>query len=302
MEVYSKEEIVNHIETCKKNGILDGGRLYQIQTAMRAGLSAGLLEALEDPMLTERQMQQIIGLAVNGFPEKELITISRVPEQFEQHRDAHYKSAYGEDRKKIYQEIFDTFQVQWQRNFDQLLKQTETLSNTLDFLKEQVKRKEQELNSAAGQIEELHIQISKEKERAQNLEQEKSRWEMHEDRAEPENGKEQPRKENREILQEIAAAPYEGKTCLPGKREEKEKAPTGGFLPALSIWKGKKEKNPEKKLIALIGSLDEGQMEQVLDGYEQGLSLEEIRSYAKPGYSTHQMQEMKKLLLKANKK
>ena len=43
-------------------------------------------------------------------------------------------------------------------------------------------------------------------------------------------------------------------------------------------------------------------MEQVLDGYEQGLSLEEIRSYAKPGYSTHQMQEMKKLLLKANKK
>ena len=148
----------------------------------------------------------------------------------------------------------------------------------------------------------MHIQISKEKERAQNLEQEKSRWEMHEDRAEPENGKEQPRKENREILQEIAAAPYEGKTCLPGKREEKEKAPTGGFLSALSIWKGKKEKNPEKKLIALIGSLDEGQMEQVLDGYEQGLSLEEIRSYAKPGYSTHQMQEMKKLLLKANKK
>lgn len=152
MEAYSKEEIVNHIETCKKNGILDGGRLYQIQTAMRAGLSAGLLEALEDPMLTERQMQQIIGLAVNGFPEKELITISRVPEQFEQHRDAHYKSAYGEDRKKIYQEIFDTFQVQWQLNFDQLLKQTETLSNTLDFLKEQVKRKEQEQTAPLARL------------------------------------------------------------------------------------------------------------------------------------------------------
>lgn len=226
MEVYSKEEIVNHIETCKKNGILDGGRLYQIQTAMRAGLSAGLLEALEDPMLTERQMQQIIGLAVNGFPEKELITISRVPERLSQHREAYYKKTYGVDQKKIYQEVFNGFQTQWQRNFDQLLKQTETLSNTLDFLKEQVKRKEQELNSAAG--------LSKEKERAQNLEQEKSRWEMHEDRAEPENGKEQPRKENREILQEIAAAPYEGKTCLPGKREEKEKAPTGGFLSALS--------------------------------------------------------------------
>lgn len=124
---------------------------------------------------------------------------------------------------------------------------------------------------------------------------------MHEDRAEPESGKE-PWKENREILQEVTAAPYEGKTCLPGKKEEKEKVPTGGFLSAISIWKGKKEKNPEKKLIALIGSLDEGQMEQVLDGYEQGLSLGEIRSYAKPGYSTHQMQEMKKLLLKANKK
>ena len=299
---YSKEEVMSFIETCKKNGIQDAARLYQIQAAMRAGLTINLLEALGSPGLTELQMQQIAGLAVNGFPEEEILAVCKEPERLSQHREAYYKKTYGVDQKKIYQEVFNGFQTQWQRNFDQLLKQTETLSNTIDFLKEQVKRKEQELNSAAGQIEEMHIQISKEKERAQNLEQEKSRWEMHEDRAEPENGKEQPRKENREILQEIAAAPYEGKTCLPGKREEKEKAPTGGFLSALSIWKGKKEKNPEKKLIALIGSLDEGQMEQVLDGYEQGLSLEEIRSYAKPGYSTHQMQEMKKLLLKANKK
>lgn len=296
MEAYSKEEIVNHIETCKKNGILDGGRLYQIQTAMRAEISAGLLEALEDPTLTERQMQQIIGLAVNGFPEKELTAICRVPEQLEQHRDSHYKSVYGEDRKKIYQEIFDTFQVQWQRNFDQLLKQTETLSNTLDFLKEQVRLKEQEIQKALDQTEELRRQAAEERERAKNLELERAGWEMQ---------KAGERPEGQEGIAKGEAETEDGRTTaekeqMTADRDRKEKRPIG-ILAKVTAFCRPKEKHPERKLVELIGCLNEGQIEQVLDGYEQGLSLEDIKSYAKPDYSRYQMQEMKNVLLKSRK-
>ena len=139
---YSKEEVMSFIETCKKNGIQDAARLYQIQAAMRAGLTINLLEALGSPGLTELQMQQIAGLAVNGFPEEEILAVCKEPERLSQRREAYYKKTYGVDQKKIYQEVFNGFLTQWQRNFNQLLKQTETLSNTLDFLKEQVRKKE----------------------------------------------------------------------------------------------------------------------------------------------------------------
>ena len=71
-----------------------------------------------------------------------------------------------------------------------------------------------------------------------------------------------------------------------------------GILSKVSALCRPKEKHPERKLVALIGHLNEEQIEQVLDGYEQGLSLEDIKSYAKPDYSRYQMQEMKNLLLK----
>ena len=155
---YSKEEVMSFIETCKKNGIQDAARLYQIQAAMRAGLTINLLEALGSPGLTELQMQQIAGLAVNGFPEEEILAVCKEPERLSQRREAYYKKTYGVDQKKIYQEVFNGFLTQWQRNFNQLLKQTETLSNTLDFLKEQVRKKEQEIQAALKQTEELRRQ------------------------------------------------------------------------------------------------------------------------------------------------
>lgn len=158
---YSKEEVMSFIETCKKNGIQDAARLYQIQAAMRAGLTINLLEALGSPGLTELQMQQIAGLAVNGFPEEEILAVCKEPERLSQRREAYYKKTYGVDQKKIYQEVFNGFLTQWQRNFNQLLKQTETLSNTLDFLKEQVRKKEQEIQAALKQTEELRRQAAK---------------------------------------------------------------------------------------------------------------------------------------------
>lgn len=97
---YSKEEVMSFIETCKKNGIQDAARLYQIQAAMRAGLTINLLEALGSPGLTELQMQQIAGLAVNGFPEEEILAVCKEPERLSQRREAYYKRPMGWIRKK----------------------------------------------------------------------------------------------------------------------------------------------------------------------------------------------------------
>lgn len=291
MEVYSKEEIMNYMETCKKNGIQDVGRLFQIQAAMRAGLNNSLLAELSRLELSERQIQQIIGLAVNSFPEEELVSVCREPERLEQHREAYYQGRYGNDPKKVYQEVFDTFQVQWQRNFDQVLKQTEILSNTLEFLKEQVKQKEQEIMTVTKQAEELHMQVEKERKRAEELELEKLSWEVQRSGA-----------ESRENVKD--AAQSEENVKVSGRKEDKpadlNRRPKGpsGMLAKVSAFCQRKEKHPEQKLITFIGNLEEEQIEQVLDGYEQGLTLEEIQSYAKPGYNAYQMEKMKNLLLK----
>ena len=273
---YSKEEVMSFIETCKKNGIQDAARLYQIQAAMRAGLTINLLEALGSPGLTELQMQQIAGLAVNGFPEEEILAVCKEPERLSQRREAYYKKTYGVDQKKIYQEVFNGFLTQWQRNFNQLLKQTETLSNTLDFLKEQVRKKEQEIQAALKQTEELRRQAAKERERAKDLELEGTAT----GEAETEDQRTTVEKEQ-----------------MPEDRGREERR-SFGILSKVSALCRPKEKHPERKLVALIGHLNEEQIEQVLDGYEQGLSLEDIKSYAKPDYSRYQMQEMKNLLLK----
>ena len=290
---YSKEEVMSFIETCKKNGIQDAARLYQIQAAMRAGLTINLLEALGSPGLTELQMQQIAGLAVNGFPEEEILAVCKEPERLSQRREAYYKKTYGVDQKKIYQEVFNGFQTRWQRNFDQLLKQTETLSNTLDFLKEQVRQKEQEIQAALKQTEELRRQTAKERERAKDLELERAGWEVQKAGAGPEG---QEGTATGEAETEDQRTTVE-KEQMPADRGREEKRPFG-ILSKVSALCRPKGKHPERKLVALIGHLNEGQIEQVLDGYEQGLSLEDIKSYAKPDYSRYQMQEMKNLLLK----
>lgn len=262
---YSKEEVMSFIETCKKNGIQDAARLYQIQAAMRAGLTINLLEALGSPGLTELQMQQIAGLAVNGFPEEEILAVCKEPERLSQRREAYYKKTYGVDQKKIYQEVFNGFLTQWQRNFNQLLKQTE----------------------------ELRRQAAKERERAKDLELERAGWEVQKAGAGPEG---QEGTATGEAETEDQRTTVE-KEQMPEDRGREERR-SFGILSKVSALCRPKEKHPERKLVALIGHLNEEQIEQVLDGYEQGLSLEDIKSYAKPDYSRYQMQEMKNLLLK----
>ncbi len=156
-----------------------------------------------------------------------------------------------------------------------------------------MRKKEQEIQAALKQTEELRRQAAKERERAKDLELERAGGEVQKAGAGPEG---QEGTATGEAETEDQRTTVE-KEQMPADRGREEKRPFG-ILSKVSALCRPKEKHPERKLVALIGHLNEEQIEQVLDGYEQGLSLEDIKSYAKPDYSRYQMQEMKNLLLK----
>ena len=133
MQTYDSEEVKAYVAHCKEKGIQDSSRLFWLQTAMRAGIDKDLLESLEDPKLTNYDAFRILGCNTMGIPNEILTEITKKPETITERIEKYYEEKYTPDKKKIYQEIFDSFQVQWQQNFNQLLKQTELLSDTQEF-------------------------------------------------------------------------------------------------------------------------------------------------------------------------
>lgn len=295
MAKYTKEDMIEQIENCKKLGIQDQGRLYQIQSGMRAGVELSVIEAVSKPELSEIQIQRILGLAVNGYPEEEIQKLCCDPEKIADNIEAYYKNLYGTDRRKVYQEIFDGFQIQWQKNYDQLLMQTDTLSNMLQFLRVQLELKEREVQEVREQIVALQNQLNDGQEQLQVLKAEKAVW------------SEQQEREKKEVQEAYRIIPEEEEN--EDEYEDSESMPENGSAESIRVVKQgfmekifrKRTKNddPEKELITLIERLDDEQIEEVLQGYEQGLSMEEIKRYAKPGLSLRQMREIKKLLLRS---
>lgn len=290
MAKYTKEDMIERIEDCKKLGIQDQGKLYQIQSGMRAGIELSVIEAVSKPELSEIQMQRILGLAVNGYPEEEIHKLCHEPEKISDHIEAYYKNLYGTDRRKVYQEIFDSFQIQWQKNFDQLLKQTDTLSNMLQFLRVQLELKEREVQEVREQIISLQNQLNDEQTRLRVLEEEKAVW-SEQQKKEQEEYRILPEEEETVDEYDFEGVPETG--LVEGIRVVKQ-----GFMKKI-FQRRTRNDAPEKELIILIERLDDEQIEEVLQGYEQGLSMEEIKRYAKPGLSLRQMQEIKKLLLRS---
>lgn len=290
MAKYTKEDVIECIENCKKKGIQDQWRLFLIQVGMRADVNPGVIDAVSRPELSEEQMQRILGLAVNGYPEAEILKLCSDPEHIPGHIERYYKKLYGADRQRIYQEIFDNFQVQWQKNFDQLLKQTNILSNMLQFMKSQLELKEREVQEVREQIISLQNQLNDEQTRLRVLEEEKAVW-SEQQKKEQEAYRILPEEEETVDEYDFEGVPETG--LVEDIRVVKQ-----GFMK--KIFQRRTRNNaPEKELITLIERLDDEQIEEVLQGYEQGLSMEEIKRYAKPGLSLRQMREIKKLLLRS---
>lgn len=286
METYSKEYIVEFMDACKAGGIQEPGRLYPIQTALRAGLGKVEMEALANSQLTEMQMLQILGLALNDVPGEILTQISQKPVQLQALREKYYSSLYGADRSRIYQEVFDGFQVQWQNNFKQLLKQTETFSDMLEFLKMQLMKREREAESLEEKKHLLEKEVQKERRRAENLEQERTLWETaYLKLDQEEQGGDINTQDNMEEYMES------------GKEELKI-----NFLGGIFREKRFSNPYPEKKIISLIKNLNDEQIEEVLAGCEQGLSIKQVRTYAKEEYSAGKMRKIRRLLLNMKEK
>lgn len=268
MQTYDNEEIKEYVEYCKNKGIKDSSILYWLQNAMRAGVNKNILGIFEDTRLTDIEVFQLLACALAEIPESTLKEFAKNPDTISTQIQKYYERMYSPDRKKIYQEIFDEFQVQWQQSFNQLLKQTELLSNMQEFLKKQIIEKEAQIGNLQRTIDNLKEKIRQEQRRAENLELEKKEWENNQEKAE----------DSAKV------------TSAPGNVKESGKI--------MCFLKGVLQKNPEKQMIDLIESLEDGQIEEVIDGLEKGLDYKTVKRYAKPNYSVKKMREIKNILLK----
>lgn len=278
MQTYDSEEIKAYVAHCKEKGIQDSSRLFWLQSAMRAGVDKNVLEILEDPRLTTFDAFRILACAIIEIPESLLREIAKEPDTITERLQKYYEEKYAPDRKKIYQEIFDNFQVQWQQNFNQLLKQTELLSDTQEFLKSQILEREKRVADLQRTTDELRESVSQERRRAENLEQEKEEWKKYQEKTEV----------NGEV--EIAAETGD----LPAQQPEKQ-------WNVINFLQRGFQKSPEDRLLALIKPLEDDQIEEVIDGLEKGLEYREVKRYADPDYSANKMKEMKIILLKQRK-
>ena len=281
MQAYNREEINAYTEHCKRKGIQDTSRLFWLQTAMRAGIDKDLLESLEDPKLTNYDAFRILGCNTIGIPNEILTEITKQPETITERIEKYYEEKYTPDKKKIYQEIFDSFQVQWQQNFNQLLKQTELLSDTQEFLKSQILEREKRVADLQRTADELRESVRQERRRAENLEQEKEEWKKYQEKP----------KTNDQV--EIAVKTGDS----PEQHIEKQQI-QGRFVKFLQR---NLHKNPGERLLALLKPLEDDQIEEVIDGLEKGLEYREVKRYADPDYSANKMKEMKIILLKQRK-
>ena len=277
MQTYDSEEIKAYVAHCKEKGIQDSSRLFWLQSAMRAGIDKSVLEILEAPRLTTFDAFRILACAIIEIPESLLREIAKEPDTITERLQKYYEEKHAPDRKKIYQEIFDNFQVQWQQNFNQLLKQTELLSDTQDFLKSQILDREERIGILQRTIDDLKESVSHERRRAENLEQEKEEWQKYQGKTDADNPLAGPAKTE----------------DLPEKQQIQDKV--------VKFLQRSFQRRPEERLFALIKPLEDDQIEEVIDGLEKGLEYREVKRYADPDYSANKMKEMKIILLKQRK-
>lgn len=250
MEKYTKEDIVNHIEQCKKNQITDAGRLYQIQLAMRADIDKEIVQAISAPAMTEKLIFQISGLAINGVPTEEIIKICQQPDLLEEIRDTYYQSLYGTDSKS-------------NPNLEQLIKQSEIISDQVKVIKEALDRKDTKLEFMEQCLKCMKEQLEKWAENNKNF-------------------KEQSNIQKKELF---------------GNVKRLLKLP---FYKLQVIFKNHKS----EKILSILKDLDDEQAELVIAGYEQGLSIKDIKKYMLPNFDLsieHREEIMRAVLEKMEK-
>ncbi|MBS5080080.1 MAG: hypothetical protein E7B11_27890 [Clostridiales bacterium] len=270
---YTAEEVKKIEDQLMEKEIKNGSnKEMQLSLCLRYGVPQSKINCIlrHIEKLSDTQTVDICTCILMDMDLQTIEQMCRNPKELETYKRNCLEANYAPKRQEIYQEVFQEFHIRWQTEFDQLRGQTDMLSRFFVFLQVQIEKKDEEIK-----------ELSK----------------YRESRMETLIGKQPDRK--------IENVPY-------GKREKEEKvrkekpqktAPKGKQLEGETLAeKAKgflfKEQDPETFLIRLFAKLEEGQMEAVLDGYEKGLSIGEIKKYAKKEYSAKKMQEIKKLLLR----
>lgn len=270
---YTAEEVKKIEDQLVEKEIKNGSnKEMQLSLCLRYGVPQSKINCVLQHIekLSDTQTVDICTCILMDMDQQTIEEMCRYPKELETYKRNFLEANYAPKHQKIYQEVFQEFHIRWQTEFDQLRSQTDMLSRFFIFLQVQIEKKDEEIK-------------------------ELSRY--RESRMEALNGKhpdgwaETVLDAKGEKEEKVRKEKHQKKISKVKKQADGETlaAKAKGFL--------FKKPDPETYLIRLFAKMEEGQMEAVLDGYEKGLPIDEIKKYAKKEYSAQKMHEMKKLLL-----
>ena len=269
---YTADEAKKLEEQLQKQGIKNGSTKH-LQTIICIRQGAPLvMEHLVSvaTKLTEEQFVDICTSLLFGLDSGEIKEMCENPQEIETLKQEYLEQSQYEQssrqessRQEIYKEIFEEFHARWRLEFNQLQKQTEILSSTLEFLKDQINQKDKELASFKNK-----------------------------ELLSPTNNEEGQRIRKGEVHRQVTSREVE-----PSEAEAPLGSSGQGLFARIKGMFGS-EVSDSDYLLKLFEILSEDQMEEVINGYEKGLSVEELRKYARKENSAAKMKSMKRFLLK----
>ena len=270
---YTAEDIKRIEEQLVEKGIKRGSNQeMELSICLRYGVPQSRINCMlaHIEKLSDTQMVDICTCILMDMDQQTIEQMCLNPAELTTYKRAWLEAEHAPKRQEIYREVFQEFHTRWQSEFDQLCRQTDMFSRFFLFLQVQIEKKEEEIRQLVLYRESSETAQAGKKPAGPA-------------RAVPEEKPEKEEPDRKKKPEKAAPA---------GKKAEGETfaAKAKGFL--------FKEPDPEAYLIRLFGRLGEDQVEEVLDGYEKGLPVREIKKYAKQEYSTKKMQGIKELLLK----
>ena len=260
-----------------KNPSFSAAQMHSVLDGIKDGLNEVQLKIMADPSFQPSQMDEIRKCFLEGLNEEAIRHIAKPGITAKQMSDLRHHSVMSlmKETPDIFRkddiEKIVRISIQQKEYLEKSMTEIKSMHKFMlenisagdsDYLKEELEQKKEELSELKAEIREL-------KERSDALASETEKWKQ---------AAMQTRQDDGiisfdEILHE----------CLHRPRRVK------------------KGRIPEIVRFMSSGGFDESQLEQIRLGYENGLSMKEIRAYAKVGIEAGKMECMRKILISLKK-
>lgn len=266
-------------------------QMEELFEGIRDGLNERQLKIMANPVFLPAQMAEIRKGFTDGLTEEEILHIAKPGITAKQMSVLRRQSA-----RKLMKEAPELFRKE---DIEKLIltsrQQSEYLAKSMDEIHGMHKFMRE--HAGAGDEDHLRKELDEKNNRIERLE------------AEAED-----MKEEMEALREENAALEASRNSMSQdmqkwKQAAMQKKPDDGIVSFDEILheclhrrrREKKGKIPEIVRFMASGGFDESQLEQIRLGYENGLSMKEIRAYTKPGTEAGKMECMRKILINMKK-